>query len=467
MKKTVRFIGIIAFVAVIGYTMTACDSGSTNEIGNNNGGGGNPVVPVVPTVPTVINESVIRGVTPPEIGAIPVTQITDTAQYSGTVTWSPNHSTFASSVQYTATIILTPKTGYTLQGVSSNFFTVAGATATNAAYSGVITAVFPQISEVLTVSSTTEWNNALNHIAINGNGAYNNLKSYIIVVNGDISVPVVTQTFGSVTYVEVTLRGNGTLSLNSNGNMIQTSVSQTLIIDSANLTLQGPTNNNTPLINCSKLEMKNGTIKGGVNGKGNGGVLCVSDFTMSGGIINGSRIAQAGNSFMNSIINSNLCYGGGVYVTGNFIMSGGTISGNCITEYGYGNISCGGGVYVVGNFTMSGGTISGSSSSCGTFYGAYGDPTPSLNYDVYVHSYGGGVYVGAEFIKTGGIIYGNNASDTNKNTVSGPNSYGHAVYCGKSPGFYHDATLGENDNLYSTSPMPVNSGESLNGWTKR
>jgi len=44
---------------------------------------------------------------------------------------------------YTATITLTAKEGFTLTGVAADFFTVADATATNPADSGVVTAVFP------------------------------------------------------------------------------------------------------------------------------------------------------------------------------------------------------------------------------------------------------------------------------------------------------------------------------------
>jgi len=94
--------------------------------------------------PTVIDIAAIEGVTAPVTGATPVTSITDNAQYSGTVKWSPNHSTFAANTHYTATITLTAKTGFTMTGVTADSFTVAGATATNAANSGVITAVFPQ-----------------------------------------------------------------------------------------------------------------------------------------------------------------------------------------------------------------------------------------------------------------------------------------------------------------------------------
>ncbi|MCL2151438.1 MAG: CotH kinase family protein [Oscillospiraceae bacterium] len=95
-----------------------------------------------------INIAAIPGITPPVAGASPVTTITETAQYTGTVTWSPAVSgTFAYNMVYTATITLTPKAGYTLTGVAANFFTVANATnVSNAANSGVVNAVFPSTS---------------------------------------------------------------------------------------------------------------------------------------------------------------------------------------------------------------------------------------------------------------------------------------------------------------------------------
>jgi uncharacterized repeat protein (TIGR02543 family) len=93
---------------------------------------------------TIINIPAIPGVTAPVTGRIPVKNFTGNVQYEGTVTWSPNHSTFASATRYTATITLTAKEGYTLKGAAASFFTVAGATSvSNAANSGVITAVFP------------------------------------------------------------------------------------------------------------------------------------------------------------------------------------------------------------------------------------------------------------------------------------------------------------------------------------
>jgi len=93
---------------------------------------------------TTISVAAIPGVTAPVIGATPVTTITETAQYTGTVSWSPAHSPFQGGGQvYTATITLTPKAGFTLAGVGANFFTVAGGAPTNSADSGAVTVTYP------------------------------------------------------------------------------------------------------------------------------------------------------------------------------------------------------------------------------------------------------------------------------------------------------------------------------------
>ena len=98
-----------------------------------------------------VTDPAIGGVTAPVVGEKPVTAITEGKQFTGTVTWSPEVSTFAASTVYTATITLTPKAGYKLDGVATNFFTVAGATSvSNEANSGVVTAVFPATKEAAT-----------------------------------------------------------------------------------------------------------------------------------------------------------------------------------------------------------------------------------------------------------------------------------------------------------------------------
>ena len=100
-----------------------------------------------------VTEPAIGGVTAPVVGETPVTAITESKQFTGTVTWSPDlvDGKFGPQTVYTATITLTPKVGYKLDGVAANFFTVAGATSvSNGANSGVVTAVFPATKEAAT-----------------------------------------------------------------------------------------------------------------------------------------------------------------------------------------------------------------------------------------------------------------------------------------------------------------------------
>ena len=97
-----------------------------------------------------VTEPAIEGVTAPVVGEKPVTAITEGKQFTGTVTWSPDlvDGKFGPQTVYTATITLTPKVGYKLDGVAANFFTVAGAASvSNGANSGVVTAVFPATKE--------------------------------------------------------------------------------------------------------------------------------------------------------------------------------------------------------------------------------------------------------------------------------------------------------------------------------
>ena len=104
--------------------------------------------------PARISLAAVGGVTAPASGATPVTSITSNGEYTGTVTWAETLTAggkFAATSVYTATITLTAATGYSLNEVTANFFTVAGATsATNSAGSGVITAVFPATGGKLT-----------------------------------------------------------------------------------------------------------------------------------------------------------------------------------------------------------------------------------------------------------------------------------------------------------------------------
>ena len=68
-------------------------------------------------VPVAINDAAISGVTAPVTGTTPVSTIADNGQYRATVTWPSVATTFAASTTYTATITITPDSGYTLTGV--------------------------------------------------------------------------------------------------------------------------------------------------------------------------------------------------------------------------------------------------------------------------------------------------------------------------------------------------------------
>ena len=93
----------------------------------------------------------IEGVTIPVTGSVPVASITGSAEYTGSVVWAPSDSEFKAGTVYTATITLVPESGYTFNGIGENFFTVAGAVATNQENAGVINAEFPATEIVTSV----------------------------------------------------------------------------------------------------------------------------------------------------------------------------------------------------------------------------------------------------------------------------------------------------------------------------
>ena len=101
------------------------------------------------TLPATVTIAALLGVTVPEKGASPVSAITPSAQYTGGVTWNPVIANkFLASTVYTATIKLSALSAYTFNGVSANFFTVAGSSSdTNAVDSGIVVAVFPATGE--------------------------------------------------------------------------------------------------------------------------------------------------------------------------------------------------------------------------------------------------------------------------------------------------------------------------------
>lgn len=111
--------------------------------GGGHAGTSNIVYNMIPEA--VISIQNIPGNLTPTAGGTPITTIKSTEQYDAIISWSPNITPFEAEQVYTATITLTAKKGYTLQGVGADFFSVLGATTTNDENSGIITAVFPAI----------------------------------------------------------------------------------------------------------------------------------------------------------------------------------------------------------------------------------------------------------------------------------------------------------------------------------
>ena len=98
------------------------------------------------TVKDPITISAINGVTVPVEGATPVSSITGTTQFTGTVLWFPNDNPFVSGNAYTATIQLTALSPYSYADLPANFFSVSGTTSTSFdASTGKITATFPTL----------------------------------------------------------------------------------------------------------------------------------------------------------------------------------------------------------------------------------------------------------------------------------------------------------------------------------
>ncbi|WP_138756173.1 S-layer homology domain-containing protein [Paenibacillus sinopodophylli] len=104
----------------------------------------------------VIATAAISGVPAPVAYEVPV-RGTTTDEYTTSIVWSPEAAPrFAEGETYTATLTITPKRGYVLTGVPSDFFTIAGATeVTNSADSGVVTATFPATGTIFSGGSGT------------------------------------------------------------------------------------------------------------------------------------------------------------------------------------------------------------------------------------------------------------------------------------------------------------------------
>ncbi|MCL2761920.1 MAG: hypothetical protein FWD36_01765 [Treponema sp.] len=286
-----------------------------------------------------INIAAIRGIPVPVVGFAPVTLINETNQYTGTVTWEPNDPVFEAGIPYTATITLTAINGFTVEGVAANFFTVTNAeSVTNAAGSGIITAVFPlPLLPPAMVNRNGGAETAYPTLAAALN-AITTAGNYTVTISEDQSLaPWTINTTG----VHITLIGNSEerkINLSSNGRMFYVSGSNVSLTLGNNITLVGRSvggngnqNNNNcvvyvdngasfTMLDDSKVtgNTSTGTAAGTFNAVS---IATNSAFIMRGGAITGNSAPTTGNSSIT----------GGLYVAApgaSAIIEGGSITGN-------------------------------------------------------------------------------------------------------------------------------------------
>lgn len=316
------------------------------------------------------------------------------------------------------------KRGSTNTGTNGSTYEVQAAdvgstitvTVTRAGFTGNVTSAPTETVLVPgnTLAAQLEW---LRGNAQSGTG-------YTLVVKADESLAPQDLPVGK-TGLTVSLKGNGkmrTITLSVTGSIFTVRSGVTLVLD-GNITLQGRTDNYSPLVRVlsqGTLVMNGNTrITGNYSGDSGldnygGGVYNGGTFIMNGGEISGNQAlitggggvfnAQLASLTMNAgkILGNSAGSGGGVLNHGTFGMSGGEISDNQASGSSTG---IGGGVFNSGVFVMGGGEISGNRASGSTT------------------SYGGGVNSDGTFVMSGGEISGNKV-------LGSDNSYGGGVNVG-------------------------------------
>ncbi len=148
-SEDVELVSTIASIDVSGSMITASSSSTSSS-----------------ATDTSIDESYVNknlSVTAPVTGAAPQMTITETDEYTGTITWNLTGSTFAASTSYTAQIVLTSSDGYAFTTEDDYAITISGATVSKVELKGtantsgnrlVITAVF-QATEASSSSSSS------------------------------------------------------------------------------------------------------------------------------------------------------------------------------------------------------------------------------------------------------------------------------------------------------------------------
>jgi hypothetical protein len=172
------------------------------------------------------------------------------------------------------------------------------------------------VEPIIDVANDTDWNTACTTITNSNN------KNYVVKVTGAIATinGKSAGSFGSASNIKVSLRGGGSLTLNSAGALVYlTGAAQVFILRNVSLIGLLPGNNTSPLVkieNGAMIMHDVGVIKDNSRGDDeNGGGVEISggSFTMYGGTIIGNMAEN----------------GGGVYISGgSFTKTGGTIYGD-------------------------------------------------------------------------------------------------------------------------------------------
>ncbi|MDR3336298.1 MAG: hypothetical protein LBT16_03740 [Treponema sp.] len=232
MRKRAFLTGILTFVLAFGLILAGCaffgeeendDDGGTTEESDDNGN-------------TVINQTAIGGVTAPVTGAVPVTTVTETLQYTGAITWLPPVITiFAANQVYSASITLTAKPGYTFNGVEANAFTVAGSTtATNPAGAGTVTAVFPGTAASFTAKTDDSTLNTMVTLGLVGTSATSNAPGVATpeITGGRIKITSVSAGTATISVkdaanheatISITVAGDGAITIGSINKFVENS----------------------------------------------------------------------------------------------------------------------------------------------------------------------------------------------------------------------------------------------------
>jgi len=268
------------------------------------------------------------------------------------------------------------------------------------------------------VGNAIEWNEAALAIIERGKGKYliNIIDNFSRDSNNDY-------TFGAAENINVTIKGNYTISLSGTGSLLKIGENQTVTM--SDVTLEGNMGNDTSLVDIDggAFTMSGSAkVTGNYSTYGGGVYIDGGAFTMSGNAkVMGNKSEYGGGVHLNlgaftmsgsaEVTDNSAPYGGGVYVGDTFTMTGGTVSGNTANGDG-------GGVWVNGGeFTMSGSAKVTGNTATSNGGGVYtGDGTFTMNggtvSDNNAGWAGGGVFVNSgsgTFNMKGGTVSGNTA----------------------------------------------------------